>query len=204
MPVVRCAPPRSPGPGTLDQMSRRTFAVRRSRCSAPRPRRLLDPDGAQTTPTGRPDRRPPAAAAPPAATALPSATVAPGPAAARRPAGHRPGRSRSAPASCSLSRGKDRPLPTTVWYPAVGTAGRAPARGSRPPTGPFPVVLFSHGLTAQPSDYSAMLTRWAAGRVRGGGAGLPVHVDGGAEVQPARRDQPARRRVARCSPTCWR
>ncbi|WP_082772102.1 hypothetical protein [Actinoplanes sp. TFC3] len=46
----------------------------------------------------------------------------------------------------SFSRG-DRTLPTTVWYPAA--AGR------------FPLVLFSHGLTSQPGDYEAMLTRWA-------------------------------------------
>ncbi|AGZ45856.1 alpha/beta hydrolase family protein [Actinoplanes friuliensis] len=47
-----------------------------------------------------------------------------------------------------LSRGKDRPLPTTVWYPETGK-------------GPFPVIVFSHGLTAQPSDYGRFLTRWA-------------------------------------------
>jgi fermentation-respiration switch protein FrsA (DUF1100 family) len=47
-----------------------------------------------------------------------------------------------------LSRGKDRPLPTTVWYPATGD-------------GPFPVIVFSHGLTAQPSDYADILARWA-------------------------------------------
>jgi fermentation-respiration switch protein FrsA (DUF1100 family) len=47
-----------------------------------------------------------------------------------------------------LSRGKDRPLPTTVWFPATGN-------------GPFPVIVFSHGLTAQPSDYGALLTPWA-------------------------------------------
>src|SRR5687768_1841415 len=35
-----------------------------------------------------------------------------------------------------LSRGKDRPLPTTVWYPATGN-------------GPFPVIVFSHGLTGR-------------------------------------------------------
>jgi fermentation-respiration switch protein FrsA (DUF1100 family) len=47
-----------------------------------------------------------------------------------------------------LSRGKDRPLPTTVWFPATGN-------------GPFPVIVFSHGLTGQPSDYSDLLTPWA-------------------------------------------
>jgi len=47
----------------------------------------------------------------------------------------------------SFARG-DRPLPTRVWYP-VAASGR------------FPVILFSHGLTGQPDDYAAMLTRWA-------------------------------------------
>jgi dienelactone hydrolase len=47
-----------------------------------------------------------------------------------------------------LNRGSDRPLPTTVWYPATGA-------------GPFPVIVFSHGLTARPSDYADILARWA-------------------------------------------
>jgi fermentation-respiration switch protein FrsA (DUF1100 family) len=47
-----------------------------------------------------------------------------------------------------LSRGTDRPLPTTLWYPRTGD-------------GPFPVIVFSHGLTSEPSAYSALLTRWA-------------------------------------------
>jgi len=47
-----------------------------------------------------------------------------------------------------LSRGKGRPLPTTVWFPERGA-------------GPFPVIVFSHGLASEPSAYSALLTRWA-------------------------------------------
>ncbi|GIE49870.1 hypothetical protein Ani05nite_34040 [Amorphoplanes nipponensis] len=64
-----------------------------------------------------------------------------------------------------LSRGADRPLPTTVWYPAAGD-------------GPFPVIVFSHGLTARPADYASILSRWA-------GAGFVVaapafpHTSGG-------------------------
>ena len=49
----------------------------------------------------------------------------------------------------SLSRGKDRPLPTTVWYPDTSVAG------------PFPLVLFSHGLTSEPSAYKVLLEAWA-------------------------------------------
>ncbi len=56
-----------------------------------------------------------------------------------------------------------RPLPTTVWYPAPGTAPATPAPvdGATPMAGRFPLVLFSHGLTSRPADYAAMLMRWA-------------------------------------------
>jgi dienelactone hydrolase len=60
----------------------------------------------------------------------------------------------------SFPRG-DRPLPVRVWYPALGTPGDEPADGLAPATGVFPAVLFSHGLTSQPNDFAAMLTRWA-------------------------------------------
>ena len=43
-----------------------------------------------------------------------------------------------------------RTLPTTIWYPAP------PARG------PFPLVLFSHGLLGLPTDYEAIATRWSS------------------------------------------
>jgi prepilin-type processing-associated H-X9-DG protein len=46
-----------------------------------------------------------------------------------------------------LRRGADRPLPTTVWLP----------RGD----GPFPMILFSHGLGGKPSDYRELITSWA-------------------------------------------
>jgi hypothetical protein len=54
-----------------------------------------------------------------------------------------------------------RPLPVRVWYPTPGTPGGDPVRGATPATGPFPLVLFSHGLTSQPQDYAPMLLRWA-------------------------------------------
>ncbi|MDG4784708.1 chlorophyllase [Micromonospora sp. WMMD1102] len=62
----------------------------------------------------------------------------------------------------SYHRGGDRRLPVTVWYPAAGAAGGSPDRGARVAAGRFPLVLFSHGLTGRPSDYRALLTRWAA------------------------------------------
>src|SRR5437763_466113 len=46
-----------------------------------------------------------------------------------------------------LNRGGDRPLPTRVWSPTA--AGR------------YPLVLFSHGLTARPTDYTDLITPWA-------------------------------------------
>jgi dienelactone hydrolase len=63
----------------------------------------------------------------------------------------------------ALSRGSDRPLPTTVWYPAIGTpvTGRATV-GAAPAAGRFPIVLLSHGLTSLPSDLAGFGTRWAA------------------------------------------
>ena len=47
-----------------------------------------------------------------------------------------------------LSRGADRPLPTTVWYPSEGA-------------GPFPVIIWSHGIHSVPENFSALLTQWA-------------------------------------------
>ncbi|HET6533526.1 MAG TPA: chlorophyllase [Actinoplanes sp.] len=47
-----------------------------------------------------------------------------------------------------FSRGPDRPLETTVWYPADGD-------------GPFPLVVFSHGLASEPAAYTSVLRPWA-------------------------------------------
>jgi dienelactone hydrolase len=149
-------------------MNRRTFAVRLvAVLGAAALAACSTDDGARTVPATS-DPVPPSATVAPSTTGASSATVAPNPvgippaALVTPPAGKAPARTFAVGTrKLSLSRGKGRPLPTTVWYPAVGTAGREPAGGLTPATGPFPVVLFSHGLTAQPSDYSAMLTRWA-------------------------------------------
>ncbi|MEH1100227.1 alpha/beta hydrolase family protein [Micromonospora sp. CPCC 205561] len=61
-----------------------------------------------------------------------------------------------------LNRDGVRPLPVTVWYPAAGKPGGRPARSAEGATGRFPVVMFSHGLSARPTDYERLLTRWAA------------------------------------------
>jgi dienelactone hydrolase len=62
-----------------------------------------------------------------------------------------------------FARGDDRPLPTSVWYPAEGVvpARPAPVDAATPAAGRFPLILFSHGLTSSPTDFEAMLSRWA-------------------------------------------
>lgn len=96
---------------------------------------------------------PPAASipsAPPPPTTAP--TTAPTATASRSsgpvPSGVAPGRSFEIESrTLRLRRGAGRPLTTTVWVP----------RGD----GPFPLVLFSHGLNGTPADYRTLLTVWA-------------------------------------------
>jgi fermentation-respiration switch protein FrsA (DUF1100 family) len=49
----------------------------------------------------------------------------------------------------AFRRGAARPLPTTIWAPTAANPG------------PFPLVLFSHGLTSEPRAYASVLTAWA-------------------------------------------
>ncbi|MFC7534738.1 alpha/beta hydrolase family protein [Actinoplanes sp. GCM10030250] len=53
-----------------------------------------------------------------------------------------------------LARGKDRPLPTTLWY-ASGPDGTGMAAGRHP------IVLFSHGLGGLPEQFAPLATGWA-------------------------------------------
>ncbi|HEX7743932.1 MAG TPA: alpha/beta hydrolase [Micromonosporaceae bacterium] len=67
----------------------------------------------------------------------------------------------------ALSRGADRPLPTTVWYPAAGVPLAADSPGGPVPGAPvaagrFPIVLFSHGLHSLPEHHAQLTVRWAA------------------------------------------
>ena len=62
----------------------------------------------------------------------------------------------------ALRRGRDRPLPTTVWYPAVGEPGGEASADIDVAAGRFPVVLFSHGLHGVPEQYHELITRWAS------------------------------------------
>lgn len=74
-------------------------------------------------------------------------------------------RSRRTPAdpSAGITPSPRRVLPTTIYYPARGTAavgtvtpGAIPARGGRP------LVLFNPGSPGSPSDYEVLLADWAA------------------------------------------
>ncbi len=58
-------------------------------------------------------------------------------------------RSRVATRTLAAARGADRPLPTTLWYPA-----RLDGR--------HPIVLFSHGLGGLPEHFTPLVTQWAA------------------------------------------
>jgi dienelactone hydrolase len=57
----------------------------------------------------------------------------------------------------ALSRGPARPLPTTVWYPALFTGRDAPIAAGR-----FPVVIYSHGLHSLPTHHAEIISRWVA------------------------------------------
>jgi dienelactone hydrolase len=62
--------------------------------------------------------------------------------------------SRSTPAWGGVPARPSRTLVTSIWYP-MGSA--AP-----PSTGPYPLIVFAHGLGGSPQDYRALLTAWAA------------------------------------------
>ncbi|GIH02008.1 hypothetical protein Rhe02_00750 [Rhizocola hellebori] len=53
----------------------------------------------------------------------------------------------------ALQRG-DRPLPTTIWYPAAGPPGGVLSPGAEAAVGRFPIVLLSHGLGGQPEGFA--------------------------------------------------
>lgn len=50
-----------------------------------------------------------------------------------------------------------RTLVTTIWYPAKGTASGSSVGG-----GPYPLIVFAHGLGASPEGYQQLLSDWAA------------------------------------------
>ena len=56
-----------------------------------------------------------------------------------------------------------RELATTVFYPATGPSGASPAADAAPDRagGPFPLIVFSHGLGGSPEGAAAVLSSWA-------------------------------------------
>jgi len=99
----------------------------------------------------------------PAERTAPSASPKATTPAARPPAGHAPTeRFAVGVRQLKLNRDGHRALPVVLWYPARGAAGGAPERSAPTADGRFPVVMFSHGLGAQPEDYQPLLSRWAA------------------------------------------
>lgn len=66
--------------------------------------------------------------------------------------------SRAADGERGSSAAGDRTLPTTVWYPGASSGPETPPAAD----GPFPVVVFSHGLGGWPEAYQRLVVRWAA------------------------------------------
>jgi dienelactone hydrolase len=57
-----------------------------------------------------------------------------------------------------------RSMPTTIWYPATGSATLLPTPNAPPDVahGPYPLVVFAHGFAVTPQTYGALLARWAS------------------------------------------
>ena len=73
--------------------------------------------------------------------------------------------SRSTPANGGNPKLPDRTLVTSIWYPASGNSKAGdPIEGASPNRsgGPYPLIVFSHGLGATPETYEPLLYRWAA------------------------------------------
>jgi dienelactone hydrolase len=64
--------------------------------------------------------------------------------------------SRSTPAWNGMPARPSRTLVTSIWYPA--RSGSAKQSGQ----GPYPLIVFAHGLGGSPRDYRALLAVWAA------------------------------------------
>lgn len=64
----------------------------------------------------------------------------------------------------SSAADEPRALQTVIWYPADGEAGGEPVRDAPPASkgGPFPVVLFSHGASGEPTHASYLTEHLAS------------------------------------------
>jgi fermentation-respiration switch protein FrsA (DUF1100 family) len=115
----------------------------------------------------------------PGPTAGPTASPTAGPTATPvpRPPGNAPTRQFAVGVrQLDLNRGADRPLPTTVWYPANGTV---------PAGGRFPLVVLSHGLGGSPRAYAPIGTHWAAAGFIVAAPAYPYTKQGAKEFQVA-------------------
>jgi dienelactone hydrolase len=63
---------------------------------------------------------------------------------------------RSTPPWNGMPARPSRTLVTSIWYP---TSSGSAARSGH---GPYPLIVFAHGLGGAPQDYRALLTAWAA------------------------------------------
>jgi fermentation-respiration switch protein FrsA (DUF1100 family) len=57
-----------------------------------------------------------------------------------------------------------RTLVTTILYPATGAIGSEPTQGATPEkaAGPYPLIVFGHGLGGTPQGYMNVLAAWAS------------------------------------------
>ena len=74
-------------------------------------------------------------------------------------------RHRSTPAWDGKPVQPQRTLVTTILYPASGPSGSTTPVRDAPPDrsgGPYPLIVFAHGLGATPEDYESLLAHWAS------------------------------------------
>jgi dienelactone hydrolase len=71
---------------------------------------------------------------------------------------------RTTPAWNGILQLPTRTLVTTILYPATGPTGDAPAPGATPDraAGPYPLIVFAHGLGGTPQGYMNVLDAWAS------------------------------------------
>jgi len=107
-----------------------------------------------------------AATAPAAGPAPASTTTLPVPTRARYPVAYRSetlmDASRPTPANGSAPAKPTRTLSTIVYYPTDGALGSEPAAEAPARRGPWPLVVFAHGLDGFGSAYQGLLMGWAS------------------------------------------
>ena len=72
---------------------------------------------------------------------------------------------RATPAWDNQPEHSGRTLITTIYYPALGAASSAIPQPNAPPAakaGGYPLIVFSHGLGADPLEYQSLLSYWAS------------------------------------------